>query len=692
MNPEMPPQNQMQGQQPPTPPTQPTDHNSGKINIPYEKAKFVAQIICKEIEESFRANDKIYKLTERCENQYQQKTKYEASGTTPNFPWYGAADYFVPMTEWIVDAVWARVSESLFSQEPYMQAVGTDSQSIDTQDGVTDFVDQILREKVRLRENIEYYFKQMIKIPMAVIKYVWQTEYDPVIRKEKVQVFVNPETGDKQTLLPDDPAASMKQMQLHANGYQPQGMEDYWVKQDKPLIDEPQLTYIKFSDYVWCPNSKKGKRLYWEGDRCWFTTQELSNYAQADVFDKQAVDKIKKAVTPDNLEGADREVAKRSALRECFHYYGRLPFNQQNEVDFENPDSVEQEVHLIVDYKEQELLYLSLWEFSREPWPDRVYIRESYEETDEVQGRSLVEKLYMTQKYLNQFYNQLMNNAMIAMQKIFVKKRSMQGEAEELPTIFPGAIWEEDNQNDIRVLEVGDLKQVSWELEQSLMNFAERISNISIYQTGVARSEGGNKTKGEVDATIAEGNIGMNRFIQRCHGVLQKICKWTVDYYYERMPPAMERRIRNDSGFIFPTQANQGMYAEQGISQYWEQDDLAGQFDWKWLGTALNSSKQYKIQVANDMMDKFLPQPMIAGSMIATWEILKQGLVARGEDWKKILPPREAIIAEMQAMEAKAKAQPPGSNMPPAPDQMAQQQQPQIPPGEPGVEVQRTTV
>jgi hypothetical protein len=648
--------------------------NTGKIAINPDKAKFVAQVICKEIENSFKENDAIYKLSARCENQYLQKTKYEVAGTTPSFPWYGAADYFVPMTEWIVDAVWSRVNESLFSQEPAMMAQGQDSMSIESQDGVTDFVDQVLREKVKLRENIEFFFKQMIKIPFAVCKYTWVTEYDPVIRKEKVHVFVNQMTGDTQTILPDDPEADMKQMQMHANGYEPAGMQDYWVKQDKPLIDEPQLTYVKFADYVWCPGSKKGKRLYWEGDRCWYTMQELSNYANADIFLKEAVSKVKTAAVSRELEGVDREVAKRSALRECFHYYGRLPFNQANEVDFDSPEAIEQEVHLIVDYKEKELLYFSLWEYSREPWPDRVYIRESYEETEEFEGRSLVMKLYMTQKYLNQFYNQIMNNAMIAMQKVFVKKRSQSGEAEESLTVHPGAVWEEDNPGDIRVLEMGDLKQVSWELETSLMNFAERISNISNFQSGVGTEAGdGKKTATEVTSVIAEGNIGMNRFIQRCHGVLQKICKWTVDYYYERMPTAMERRIRNDDGFIFPSQKNAQLYADKGISQYWEQDDLAGQFDWKWLGTALNSSKAQKIAVANDLMEKYLPQPMVAGSMIATWEILKQGLVARGQDWKKVLPPREAVLQEMQLMNAKTtQVQPGAQTMGPAGEGQAQ--------------------
>ena len=86
------------------------------------------------------------------------------------------------------------------------------------------------------------------------------------------------------------------------------------------------------------------------------------------------------------------------------------------------------------------------------------------------------------------------------------------------------------------------------------------------------------------------------------------------------------------------------LYREKGVQPYWEKDDLAGNFDFTWRGTSLNSSKEYQLTVANDMMDRYLPQPIVAGNMLATWEILKRGLEARGvKDWDKILPPREAI-------------------------------------------------
>lgn len=635
----------------------------GRINLPTDIAKKVAQIICKEIEESLRMNKAKYDLTKRCENQYAQITKYSSVGQVPDFPWYGAADYFVPMTEWIIDAVHARVVESLFAQEPYMQAVGETSEDIGKQENVTDFVDIVLREKVRLRENVEFFFKQMIKIPMAVCKYVWENEFDPIIQKEKAQSFTNQETGDIQYVLPDDPASDLqaRSAELMANGYQESGMADVWVRQDKEIVNGLVLRTLKFEDYVWAPNAKKDHRLYWEGDRFWLTVSEMENNAKKDIYSKEVVEKIKNNSSQAKGSDIDQEVSKRSALHECFHWYGRLPMNKDCQVTFTDTEAVEQEVHAVVEYAENELLYLSLWEFERYPNPERVYIRGRYEETDEFIGRSLSEKIYMTQKYLNQFYNTLMNNAMIAMQKIFVKKKSMQDDATDNLTIYPGALWEEDTQGDIRVLDVGDIKQVSWELEENLMGFAERISNISMYQTGTARTSGGNKTKGEVDATISEGNIGLNRFIQNCHGVLQTICKWTTAYYYERMPQDMERRLRGEEGWIYPTPDNMGKFAEQGVDKYWNQDDIAGQYSYKWLGTALNSSKQWKLKVADDMVDIYLKQPMIAGSMIATWEILKQGLVARGEDWKKILPPREAVIKEMQlkAQKTKEEAQKP---------------------------------
>lgn len=626
----------------------------GMIEVTAEQAKIIGETVCDEIKRSLGENAPIYDRAKRCENQYNQVTAYMERGKSCDNPWKGAADYFIPMTEWIIDAVSSRVLNTLFGDFiPYMKAQGVESSDVAKAPGVTDFVDTILREKVKIYENTRFYFKQMIKLPFAVLKYDWVSEFEPMIVKESAQTFINPASAEEQYLLPDDPEAPVKVAEFIANGYQPSEPKDVWVLVEKELKNAPEARYINFSDYVWCPSAKRGCRLYWEGDRFWLTLNEIRLKVQQEKFLPEGADEVRNSLDFSGKSGAEKVVAERSQLRECFCWYGRLPFDQQNKINFESDEAFEQEVVCIVDYKTKALLQVRHWPHHRIPNPDRVYIRGEFEETENFEGRSLAEKLYMTQKYMNTFYNTLMNNAWLAMQKIFIKKKFAATDIAE-PEVYPGAIWEEENTGDIRVLEVGDVKAIGLEIENNLISFAERISNVSMYQTGAAGK--GGKTASEVLQTIREGNFGLDKFITNCHNILKKICKWTVDYYADRMPPGLERRILGDNQEqIFPTQENAAIYEKRGINPYWQKDDVRGEFDFNWQGTSISADKEWQITVANDLGDRYLPHPMISGNLLATWDILRRGLEARGiKDWQNILPPKEAIINEMKMMQQEA--------------------------------------
>jgi hypothetical protein len=626
-------------------------------------SKIIGEVICDEIKESRSKNAKVYDLATRCERQYAQITKFMADNKTCDTPWKNASDYFIPMSEWIIDAMHARIMNVLFSQEPYMTAKGVESSDVGRAPGVTDFVDSIFREVIKLRENTSFFFKQILKIPMAVLKYEWVEEHESLIVKEKALQFVNPLTGETQELLKDDPEAQGQIAQLFANGYQPSPEEvEVYVKKDVPLYDAPKLRYIAFGDYVWSPAAKRGNRLYWEGDRFFLTINEMRAMVNDKKFIEASVDRIILDSGVGEKSGAEKVIAERESQRECYYWYGRLPFNEQNEIDLTDNKAMEQEVICIVDYKSKELVQIKHWDYERIPNPDRVYLRGEFEETEDFYGRSMLQKLYMTQKYMNDFYNTLLNNAWIAMQKVFVRKNVSTENLGEVK-IYPGKVIDIDMQGDFQALEVGDVKAIGLEINNNLINFGERISNISVYQTGTERQKG-QKTYGEVAATIQEGNIGMDKLIQNCHAILRKICQWTVDYYHERMPPGLERKIMGDNGeSLFPTQANLPMYQQKGIQPTWSDSDLEGKFDYTWNGTSLNSSVERNIALSNDLMDRYLPQPMVGGSLIFTWEILRDGLIARQiKDWQKILPKREAIVAEMDRMaqeaqiEAKMKA------------------------------------
>ena len=641
------------------------------IKLDYPKSKRLAEVICKEIKDSLSENAKTYNLIKRCENQTNQVTIWNENNKICDDPWPGASDYFIPMTEWIVDAVHSRVMYILFQQEPFMTARGTEASDVDNAPGVTDFVDMVLRETVKIYDNINFFFKQMIKNPLAVLKYDWDLKIESLMVKESAIVYQNPNDGTEEYILSDE---QKKGSELELQGYIPtQETKEVWTLQDKELYNAPRLRYIRAEDYVWASTAKRDSKPYWEGDKIWLTWNEIKNKERQEIFLTDAVDKIYSFVTSfvgDNI-GSDKDIAQRKILFECFNWYGRIPFDANGEINFDDKEAIEQEVYAIVAYKEgnkdvEELLYLDYWPYQRIPELDRVYIRDCFEETEEFIGRSLPMKLYKTQQLMNTFYNNLINNAYISMMKILWKKRTLVGEEWESPEIYPGVVLDVDSPGDVGVLEMGDIKSIGMGIEQQLISFAERISNISLYQTGTARQEG-QKTKGEVMATISEGNIGLDKLIQRCHNILRKICKWTVAYYYERMPEGLERRIRGEQGDeIFPTNKNMAIFQQKGIQPYWTKDMIAGQFDFTWNGTSLNSDRDRNLFISNDLMDRYLPQPMVQGSMLATWDILRRGLVARNiKDWQTILPSKEAIVQEMQNMENEAKLRKQMAGIPP---------------------------
>lgn len=538
-----------------------------------------------------------------------------------------------------------------------MKAKGVEASDVGKQEGVTDFVDTMLREKVKLYENAAYFFKQLIKLPFAVLKYDTVSEYDSLYEKADAVAFAGAD-GTKEYILPDDPENILKQAQFAQAGMTPAGIEQVWVEKDVPIFDGPRLQYVRFEDYVYAPTAKKGAKPYWEGDRAWFTLNDLNLKARQGKFIVDSVDKVKLAVNYGDKSGTDREIARRSQLVESFHWYGRLPFNAQGQIDFSDPESIEQEVYCLVAYKEEELLQIMHWYHERYPTDDRVYIRECFEETENFEGRSLPEKLYKTQKEINTLQNTIINNAMLAMQRIFVKRRGLSGEEWELPEVYPGAMWEEDTPGEIRTLEVGiaDLKIIGESIQKDLLAFAEKISNISAWNLG-SRDMQAKPTATEFSGVIQEGNIGREPFLQRCYKVLAKVCKWTHAYNYERMPVGLERRVLGENGEqIYPTPENMAIYAQRGIKPAWEQDDIAGQFDFVWQGTSLNSDKQWNITVANDLQDRYLGVPLVGQNMLAVWNILRMGLQARGiKDWENILPPKQAVVQEMQMMAQRAK-------------------------------------
>src|SRR3990167_8638747 len=373
----------------------PNNKRDYSVGFEQSQGKVIAEIICKEIDTSLNENGATYQRAKRNENLYAQITKWMQAGKVPVTPWRGAADYFVPMVEWIVDAVWGRVLKSIFGKRPYMQAKGVESSDVTNEEAVTDFNDQILSEKVQIYDKLKYLIKQMLKLPFAVIKFCWVYENDVLYQTENAIVFVSPDGAMQEQVLPDE---QDKALTLTTQGFVPSGQQPVVVRKDRELYNGSKLMYIKFSDYVWAPTAKRGYKPYWEGDRFWQTLAEIKSNP---MYIEDSIMKISRTINTADMTLSQAALAQRGKLFECFHWYGRLPVDSGNMINFTDQEAIEHEVHAIVSYKEKELLYLSKWEYERIPREERVYLRGEFEETENFDGRSLVDKLFMTQKELN---------------------------------------------------------------------------------------------------------------------------------------------------------------------------------------------------------------------------------------------------------------------------------------------------
>ena len=196
----------------------PNNKRDYSVGFEQSQGKVIAEIICKEIDTSLNENGATYQRAKRNENLYAQITKWMQAGKVPVTPWRGAADYFVPMVEWIVDAVWGRVLKSIFGKRPYMQAKGVESSDVTNEEAVTDFNDQILSEKVQIYDKLKYLIKQMLKLPFAVIKFCWVYENDVLYQTENAIVFVSPDGAMQEQVLPDE---QDKALTLTTQGFVP---------------------------------------------------------------------------------------------------------------------------------------------------------------------------------------------------------------------------------------------------------------------------------------------------------------------------------------------------------------------------------------------------------------------------------------------------------------------------------------
>ena len=647
----------------------------------------LGQILCAEIDSQITKNSPAYELMKACEYNYLGWSSYRRRGQRKNKPWPGACDFWSSLTEWTICAIVARIDSVLFSAEPTMTAIPTESNDVEQATEISTFMDMVMREIVELRKNIQFYFKQKIKQPLAIASFEWVYEQDIVREAEQgiVQedLSIKLESG---VVTPFDKLPEEVKKDIISGELLPGQTALWYVEKDKPISNQPKLKYISPQDYVWTNGTKSGQKPYLEGYRFWQTLNEINtkiNHKEYTLTDEEK-NKLKTTINAQAQTGDpinSRVIAERSYQFEGFKVFTRLPFNKNDEIDFDSSEALEQEVIVELSYKEKIVLKIVKWYYLRPTGNNRVFLRGFYEEKDTLTGnhflgRSMTEKVEDINLLINKEFQQIVDNADIAMMKIFTKKRTILSEEWEEPEIFPGAVFDVEQSGDIQVLDVGDVKQINFQIIDSLLSFAARISNISPMNVS-DRMEGSKPLATEIVNILKEGEIGREGIIQSCHEDLRQIYKMATDYYYQFMPAGLERRIQGDNAkLIFPPTPDRKDFQDDvsyniTVEQYekqkfYEREMLIGigKWDYKWNGTQLSGNREAQVAIA-DYLVEVLPKFQGLVTITGTWELLKDILLSRGKkDWQKYLVSKEKVDAEQQKMDVTAQAQDMQAGMP----------------------------
>jgi hypothetical protein len=606
-------------------------------------------VVGQDILNAVKDNADNYKLAARCDRMYE--------GIVPkkNFPWTGASNLWIPLSEWTTDAVYARVMASLFSHTPYVKAEGRTQVSANNAEAVTEILDYVFTEVMDLKEKCKTIFKEAIKKPKSTCKLIWKRVTEKCRRLEVGIKLKIPDGTEKD--VPIEEAEEL--IKAGAQMVSPQPIK---LTTNKPyeLYNGASLEYVPYPYYIAPANSVLGQKPRFEAHVTPMRWNDVLAMLNDKKFYPDSVKKLKEtaeiATTPTSSEDDIRKksLKGRDYLFEVAEYHGLYAFdNQEHETVSSEQDrtmNISQEAVFWVELNSKILLGAK-YPLTKPKLDRRVFYNTRYETvSNRFEGRGVQQKLENLNRATNSYYNNFINNAMMSMTKLFKRKRGVDDMNVDDPDIYPGAIVDVKEMTDFEAIDMGTLQKVGIDIIGMVLKFAERLTSVTAWglgtQPGKAES-GGKTTATEFKGIMGEANLNFSVTIENFVSTLVNICKDTVEYYYYNMPEGMERKIRGEGKkFVFPEKT-----AEE---DKWSRDKLLGEFNFHWQ---ITDDRGRSIERDIYIMNNFMNLPFMQKHLKKTWEMAKQVAISLGKkDWETVLPSEQEIDAEQgridQAVEA----------------------------------------
>jgi len=414
---------------------------------------------------------------------WQKQYWAQPEAEVKNFPFQRAANIVVPLTAIAVEAIHARIINTIFSVEPFWSIRPRTSRWIDAATPVEEWL-QTEVENVNALNVYQFSSDSLMEL-VKLGTCIGKSGYDKIIKKS-----LRPAPGGG-----DDPFYAVQH-----NG--------------------ATLEYTPCANFFIRAGEQDPQTSPWASEEHVFTWGQLKQMSQGGRMDPKAVEKVKAWAESNEVKasGSSAEYHDEIDKLDKFEPEWREEFRVQEtwaSFDVDGVDGEDEEI--VFDYHEASMTILSIranWYADlHRPWRIARYVNVE----GRIWGIGVGKQNEQFQDMITTINRQRLDNATLAnMRMLAIKKQS--GISPDEP-VFPGKIWFlDDPSRDAQVLQLSEIYPSAYANEQGLLGYSERRTGANDVVLGQPQQGTPGTATGDL-ARLAEGN-------KRFDLVLRNIRQW----------------------------------------------------------------------------------------------------------------------------------------------------------------------
>lgn len=487
-----------------------------------------------------------------------------------NTPWPGASNLHIPITQIVVDTITSIIANSILGNSPIVTVRPYPELGVDTEEAARKlecFLNYATREEIRgFRQVFTQWVRQAVLYGTAILKVVWSTE----TRNIKVRDFL--EGGKKLITVKTYDAPRLCVVDLE-NFIIPSFARDI---QDAPFVAERIFVPLQVL-------KQREKEGFYSG-----IDELVTMMYQPPEVERQGADELGVRY-PQLIEGVD-----------IYDYWGGYDLDG---------DGYEEEYHIVMAADQPKILRIEEPPYYH---GKRPYVRYNFlREPNQFYGIGVGQMIQHLQEEINAIHNQRMDNVNLIINKVFKYRPNEYFEDPDDIIFAPGSKIPVNEMDDIMPLVTGDVPVSSYNEEQIVRDYIERLTGVTDFSLGRIPSTARRTPATLGVAVIAEGNKKLQERLILLQESLEEVLDMVQWLYYQFIP--QEKVFKAPGASVLMT-----------ITP----EDLRHQYRFDITGADVTTSKEIRFQQSLQMYALLSNNPIVASNPKALAYLTKQLLLS----------------------------------------------------------------